>query len=114
MTDIIKNLTKHPITILGAENETLRVIEPSGVEVRLTQSVVQGEPIDGLPTSFTVYGEAENLPDEQEGTFYIVSQLIKNAPTLRERKDLLVPADMVRETTEDGKTIIRGCKSLGR
>jgi hypothetical protein len=80
----------------------------------LSQTTVPGEPIDGLPTSYTVFGEAENLPDEQEGTFYIVSQLIKNTPSLRDRNDLLVPTDLVKDTTEDGKTIIKGCKSLGR
>jgi hypothetical protein len=113
MTNII-NMTSHPVTVLGEKNEVLKIFEPSGVEVRLNQRTVPGELLDGLPTSHSVFGEAENLPDEQEGTFYIVSQLIKNAPSLRDRNDLLVPTDLVKDTTEDGKTIIKGCKSLGR
>ena len=64
--------------------------------------------IDGIRTSYTVFGEPEGLPDFKDGVFYVVSQLVKSA--LPNRKDLLVPAEVVRD--EKGQII--GCKSLGR
>ena len=45
--------------------------------------------------------------DDVPTTYYIVSQLVKNA--LFSRKDLLVPAEVVR----DEQGVILGCKSLG-
>ena len=52
-----------------------------------------------------VYGES-NLPDYEEGVYYIVSALVANA--YPERKDLL----MVNETIRDDDGRIIGCKSF--
>lgn len=108
MGEKIVNMTPHNIVIVGSENETLRVIEPSGETIRLSQSTVQDTPIGGVPTSRTVYGDPEGLPPKADGVFYVVSQLVKSA--LPGRSDLLVPAEMVRD--EKGQII--GCRSLGR
>ena len=101
---MIKNLTPHDVVILGDEK---RVISPSGAPARFEQKTMGIGKIENVPVSKTVYGEVENLPEEADGVFYIVSQLIKNA--LPERKDLLVPAEVVR----DEKGNIVGCRSLG-
>ena len=102
------NKTPHPVTIVNEASEVIRVIAPEGEPIRLTAKIVAAEPIDGVPTSRTEFGEAENLPAPQPGTFFIVSQIVKNA--CLDRRDLLVPAEVVR----DANGVIVGCKSLGR
>ena len=106
MTQII-NCTPHPIHIIR-EGKVVQTLPVSGIVIRLKASTVSDEPINDIPTSRTQFGQAEGLPDQQEGIFLIVSQLVKSA--FPDRTDLLVPAEMVRD--EQGNII--GCQSLGR
>lgn len=107
MKQNIFNYTPHPITIVNNEGEVVRTIKPSGL-IRLKASTVNaGFDIDGIPVTTTQFGEPEGLPNVEEGIFYIVSQLVKSA--LPSRKDLLVPAEVVRDSNGN----ILGCKSLG-
>jgi len=109
MTRTIVNKTPHAVNIINEDNKLVRTYEKGDSQIRLAVKIVQDEQlVDGTPTSRTNFGEPEGLPDFQEGTFYIVSQLVKSA--LPERTDLLVPAEVVR----DEKGNIVGCKSLGR
>ena len=106
------NATPHPINIVDADGQEVYTIPASGILVRCaanTEPDVSIE-IDGveIPTSRTVFGEITGLPEEADGVFYIVSQLVKSAAA--NRKDLLVPAEVLRD--EGGK--ILGCRSLGR
>ena len=102
----IKNFTPHPINICDNAGVVIRTIQSEGL-VRLKAETVSAGEIDGVPTSKTVFGKAEGLPEFEKGVFYIVSQLVKSA--LPQRNDLLVPAEVVR----DDKGNIIGCKSLG-
>jgi len=103
----IINMTPHPIIIVGEEGQEVKRFE-KGNQIRLTSRTEPEGYIAGIPISHTVFGEPEGLPEYKKGTFYIVSQLVKSA--LPYRKDLLVPAEVVRD--ENGNII--GCKSLGR
>ena len=104
---MLLNYTPHPITIVSSEGQVLRTIQSSGL-VRLKASTVSaGMSINDIPVTKTEFGEPEGLPDFVEGTYYVVSQLVKSA--LPHRKDLLVPADVVRDSNGN----ILGCKSLG-
>lgn len=106
---MIINKTPHPVNIVSQDGTIARVYERDATPIRLKQTVVHDAPLpDGTPTTRTVYGEPEGLPPFVEGTFYIVSQLVKNA--LPHRSDLLVPAEVVRDS--EGNII--GCFSLGR
>lgn len=101
---MVVNMTPHDVNIVGG-----KTYKRSGAEVRLKVETVPAEPLpDGTPTTKTIFGEPVGLPEFQEGTYYIVSQLVKNA--LPNRSDLLVPAEIVR----DEKGQITGAKSLGR
>ena len=105
----IYNKTPHAVHIVDEKGQVVRTYEKGDSQIRLAVKTVQDAPLaDGTPTSRTNFGEPEGLPDFQEGTFFIVSQLVKSA--LPERTDLLVPAEVVR----DEKGNIIGCKSLGR
>jgi hypothetical protein len=137
MTQII-NMTPHEVHIVDENGQVLHTFPRSGRTIRLSIDTVRGEDIiieteennldihwmfpiyASIPTSRTVFGEPLGLPDEDSSgdrhpgyafyydTYYIVSQLVKNA--LPHRKDLLVPAEVVR----DEKGNILGCRSLGR
>ena len=103
----LKNLTPHPITVCDSEGKTLKTFASDGL-VRLKASTVSaGFDVDGVPVTKTEFGLPEGLPEPQEGVFLIVSQLVKSA--LPGRTDLLVPAEVVRDS--EGK--ILGCKSFG-
>jgi hypothetical protein len=103
------NKTPHAVHIVDKNGQLIRTYEKSESLIRLAVKTVQDIPlVDGTPTSRTEFGESEGLTDFKEGVFYIVSQLVKSA--LPTRADLLVPAEMVRDTNGN----IIGCMSLGR
>lgn len=107
---MIINKTPHPVMILDGNNATIMTIPacPSDALIRLKAETVQDEPIEGVHTTRTVFGEPTGLPEFSKNVFYVVSQIVKSA--LPERTDLLVPAEVVRDKAG---TII-GCRSLGR
>jgi len=105
----VVNKTPHAVHIVDENSQVVRTYEKGDGQIRLAVTTVQDVPlVDGTPTSRTNFGEPEGLPEFKQGTFYIVSQLVKS--TLPDRIDLLVPAEVVR----DEKGNIIGCKSLGR
>jgi len=67
---MIINMTPHPVNIVDGIT-----IPASGQQIRLAVTTQPGAPIDGVPTSATTFGSPVGLPDYQEGTWYIVSQL---------------------------------------
>ena len=106
---MVINKTPHAVIILNEKNEVIRTYDKCDEPIRLQAKIVKDEPLpDGTPTTKTEFGSPEGLPEYSNGVYYIVSQIVKNA--LPQRKDLLVPAEVVRG--EDGT--IYGCKSLGR
>jgi hypothetical protein len=106
---MVINKTPHPIHIV--EKGTKRIVhiypKTQGMIRLKIETVTMGMLADGTPLTKTIFGAPEGLPEYKEGTFYIVSQLVKTA--LPERQDLLVPAEVVRD--EQGNII--GCISLG-
>ena len=101
-------MTPHPITIVDAENNIIKSIPFSGTQIRLKVSTeTLSQTIFDVPVSKTIFGEPEGLPEFEEGTYYIVSQLVKSA--LPNRTDLLVPAEVARDSSGN----ILGCRSLG-
>jgi len=105
---MVINKTPHAVNIVGPNGQVVRTYEKGDSQIRLAVITIRGINLpDGTPTSKTEFGDPEGLPDFEQGTFYIVSQMVQTA--LPERKDLLVPAEIVRD---DGGNIV-GCKSLG-
>jgi hypothetical protein len=105
---MIVNMTPHPVYVVNDSNEIVHTFPKSEAMIRLSQTVKPSDPIDGIPTTITKFGDPQGLPEFQPGTYYIVSQLVKSA--LPNRSDLLVPAEVARD--QSGNII--GCKSLGR
>ena len=88
------------------DDGTIRTIPASGIVARLATETVPAGEFDGVPLTRTEFGEPEGLPEYEEGTILITSQIMKNA--FPDRDDVVVPAEVVRE---DG--VILGCRSLG-
>ncbi|MCK9597609.1 MAG: hypothetical protein M0R06_01135 [Sphaerochaeta sp.] len=88
--------------------EEVRKFAPSGQTIRLEMETEPRRPIDGIPTSVIKFGEPIGLPEQADGVYYIVSQIVKSA--CPERTDLLVPTDVMRDTNGN----IVGCRALGR
>jgi hypothetical protein len=103
----IKNLTPHPIHLVGLDGQIIRTFSPDGLVRLKTSTVDAGFTVEGCKITKTVFGEPEGLPEYKLGQFYIVSQLVKSA--LPNREDLLVPAEVVRDSNGN----ILGCKSFG-
>lgn len=106
--DTIINMTPHPINVIR-NGEVVQIFENKGI-VRIATTICRDyDPVAGIPTCRTFYKDtAEGLPEYQKGTWYIVSQIVRSA--LPNRRDLLVPTDLVRDETGN----IIGCESLGR
>ena len=105
----VLNWTPHDVHIVDNTGKPYRTYPRTGNTVRLKMDTVSdGYLPDGTPLKRVVFGEPEGLPNYQEHTYYIVSQLVKSA--LPDRPDLLVPGDIVRD--ENGNII--GCRSFSR
>ncbi len=77
------NLTPHAVRLNDGTE-----FPPSGVVARVSSSFSSFDE-DGVAS--VVYGEAEGLPDPQEGVLYIVSAMVLSAMAGR-RSDLVAPA----------------------
>lgn len=101
----IKNMTPHSVTICDDAGNIVRTFESEG-SIRLQAVIQQAGQVDGVRITRTTF-RADTLPTAQEGVYFIVSQMVKNA--CPDRIDFLVPTEMVRDA--NGQII--GCKSLG-
>lgn len=102
---MIVNCTPHEVTIINGEEKV--VFPASGNVIRLASETVVAGFFDGILLTKTVFGSPTGLPEQAPDTLLIVSQLVKSA--LPERADLVVPAEVVRDSVGN----IVGCKSLG-
>src|SRR5690606_297861 len=115
------NLTPHPVRIYGADtpdqvedpDDGVRlVLPPSGQFARLAEKAHGGgvTTVDGVevPVSDVSYAEVQGLPEPQQGARYVVP--LMTALAARDRDDLLIPYDQVRNA--EGTVV--GCRRLGR
>lgn len=110
MTNII-NLTPHKINIVDEEGNVVKIFESSGV-ARAAQKDVEIGMLEGIPIIETEFGKPVNLPEYNQGTYYIVSAITAKAAYLsgRNTQDLLLTAKTVRN--DDGQII--GCQALAK
>lgn len=103
------NLTPHDVmlsdgTVIPASGRVARV---DVLERRLCEHGPDAQTY-GVPVVERTYYGAVDLPDEQPGVTYLVSQIV--AHDSPERRDLYYPAHMLRD--EQGR--ITGCAALGQ
>ncbi|MEY9211036.1 hypothetical protein NI17_012335 [Thermobifida halotolerans] len=99
------NLTPHEVTVFADGTRVVRRYPAAARPVRVPVTRVCVGLVDGVPLVRQYYGRAA-LPEVCPGTWYIVSALVAAAHP--ERRDLLVPTDLVRAA--DGTVI--GCRAL--
>ena len=120
----IVNFTPHPVQLLDGANcefdpktrsykvdgdiVVLKTFAPEGTCPRCSQKEQLVGNIDGVDIYRMEFGEVDNLPDQQEDTYYIVSAMVAQA--CPDRHDLLIPAHMVRNA--EGR--ILGCLAFSR
>lgn len=102
----IINLTPHVINVGSL------AIAPEGAIARVTSTtkVVEVIVIDGVEVEVveTLFGEVQGLPEYSEGTYIIVSALVRLAA--KGRTDLLSPGEQIRNAAGQ----VTGCKNLTR
>ena len=124
MSETIVNLTPHPVQLLDGSNcsfdpkcrsyrvegdvVVVKTFAPGDVIPRCSQKEQLIGNVDGVDIFRMEFGEVENLPDQQDGVYYIVSAMVAQARP--DRHDLLIPAHLVRN--EDGR--ILGCLAFSQ
>lgn len=101
----IVNCTPHDINVVREDGEIVTFTR-SEAPARCTVERVQVWEIDGIPLFRSEFGAVENLPEPKDGTRFIVSRVVAEAA--RERHDLLIPDDTVRD--EAGRIV--GCRGF--
>ena len=109
MSDVKKiiNKTPHQVYILNKEDHSvLKVFPKSNGMIRVKENITNLKSINGIPITSTSWSKTIDVPEYQQGVYYIVSQLVKNA--MPHRKDFLVPKGAIR----DDKGTVIGCTAL--
>ena len=107
----VVNCTPHDVNLVTESGENI-TFERSGIIPRLTEqqqkiSSVNSEGIE-IDIMKKAFLEPEGLPEPQENTIFIVSALVAGA--CKNRDDLVIPNDIVRDET--GRIV--GCKNLAK
>ena len=110
----ILNLTPHNVVIVS-EGEEVVTYSPEPTAARVSVQTVQVGKItdqfgNRIPVTRSVYGKVTNLPEQKNGTAYIVSLLVAKAAKEegRDISDLFIPNETVRD--EQGRIV--GCQSV--
>lgn len=86
------NLTPHTLNIYDEDEQHITTIEPSGTVARAIPHAEITDRIEGIPIFETMFVDSVDLPPAEDGTFYIVSRVLKIARP--DRKDLLTPGQI--------------------
>lgn len=105
------NRTEHQVTIfntIGIKTPDMVLEQYTGEPIRVSCESRKVGVIEGVDIYENVYGEVTGLPEFEEGVYYVVSAMVRQA--LPHRKDLLSPGQLIRN--EAGQPI--GCLGLVR
>ena len=91
----IQNLTPHAVIIGGIS------IAPSGIIARVGTTRTRLDDVVTDGGTFAAYavapGELTDLPDDDGGTIFIVSAMVRTHPDVVSRKDLASPGLLIRD-----------------
>lgn len=102
----IVNLTPHDIHVLRSSGPI--TILSNGTSARVQAERIEIDQVNGIPIFNTTYKSIQALPEPLPDTVYIVSAIVAQAA--KDRDDLLVPDDLVRD--EVGRIV--GCRSFSK
>lgn len=102
---MLKNLTPHEVKIYklnGTVPDLDVVIKASKIIARVSCEYIKvDKKVDGIDLYRPVFGEVTGLPDYEEGTYLLVSAMVREALPLRQ--DLVSPGQLLRDN--DGNVI---------
>ena len=93
----VRNCTPHPVRILLGGGEF--VFEPSGDLARIETDERCGDALMGIPVSYVDYGRVSGLPDEEEDTALIVSQMVAQELEERDSAEAVLKSAEIRLAT---------------
>ena len=100
----VRNLTPHTVKVVNDDGSTT-VYQPEPTPARVGTSLRRVGTSE-IPMFEEVYGDVQDLPNEEFGTILIVSGLVCSA--LPDRHDLVHPVGLVRD--DEGRVI--GCRGF--
>lgn len=107
---MLKNLTPHEVKIfklVGTVPDLDLVIEAEEEVARVNCEYIKvDKKVDGIDLYRPVFGKVAGLPEYSEGTYLLVSAMVREALPLRH--DLVSPGQLLRD--DDGNVI--GCLGL--
>ncbi len=107
----ILNLTPHTVRLVDGASNLIAEFPSTGVaRATSTREIVETLEINGVSVAInaTTFGAVENLPEHQDGVYYIVSAITARAAA--GRNDLLLTDETVRDA--DGRIV--GCRAFAR
>lgn len=99
------NLDKHDVDICDEYGNVNYTYKASGIVARISSELNYTGYVDGVPTVTRQNEKVINLPRQQEGVMYIVSNVVFNHCS--DRNDLLAPVNQVRI---NGRVV--GCRAF--
>jgi hypothetical protein len=105
----VVNLTPHVVTVVDERSRVIRRWPGAHRPARVEAVRVPVREVVGVPAGVPLIAEERtraDLPEPQEGVWFIVSSVVGSAHP--ERRDLLVPSDLVR----DGQGVVTACRSF--
>ena len=104
----IINATPHSISLANAEGDVVAEFAPSGIVARCATTTEEVGTLAGFPVKRTSFGAVHGLPEEKEGTIYIVSLLVAQA-LKGVRNDVVSPLTDTTAIRKDGQVVaVRG------
>ena len=100
MTEFV-NLTPHTVNLSSGQT-----FAPSGQVARVASTETKVAEVEGVSLLTASFGEVTDLPEPREGTFFVVSGMVRAA--CPDRKDLASPGRPVRN--EAGQVV--GCEAF--
>ena len=106
----IVNLTPHEINIFRSMEDIapMMSIPPSGIIARVSSVIKPLGDVDGIPIFSSEFGEIVDMPNQESGTIYIVSAILLEHKSNKNRMDVFAPGELKRN--EKGQPI--GCIGL--
>ena len=101
------NLTPHDVKLFHGCEE--HVFPNAGTVARVASRSEFSHTVNGLPVHRTIYGSIENLPEQVEGTIYIVALLVAQV-LAGTRTDIICPDTGPDSAVRDDKGMIVGVK----
>jgi hypothetical protein len=106
---VFVNLTPHAVAVHRSDGTVIE-LPPSGMVARCATTDEVVDRIDGVEVHAMTLGDLTDLPDSQEGVYYVTSLIAAQAARRAGRTDVYAPGPAIRDP--DGR--VGGCRGGAR